>query len=93
MPPQPHLKLIYIVPKTVFSPNLMIIIKGTFRNTSIPLKLYEINLFPTGSSDYESAESSLCWWCMNFKWAPRAQFSLYNLKFSDIILKTITIMN
>ena len=39
----------------------MIIIMGTFRNTSIPLKLYEITLFLTGSSTcyfvYESGES------------------------------------
>ena len=32
----------------------MIIIMGTFRNTSNPLKLYEITLFPTGSSGYYS---------------------------------------
>ena len=30
----------------------MIIIMGTFRNTSIPFKLHEITLFPTGSSAY-----------------------------------------
>ena len=39
----------------------MIIITGTFRNTSNPLKLYEITLFLTGSLAYddvsESAES------------------------------------
>ena len=62
-----HLKLIYIVPNTLFSPNIMIIMTGTFRNTQIPFKLYEIFLFPTGSSVlsdyysvYESAASSLC---------------------------------
>ena len=53
-----------IVPNTLFSPNLIITITGTFRNTSIPLKLYEITLFPTGSaacySIYKSDESSLC---------------------------------
>ena len=30
----------------------MITITGTFRNNSIPLKLYEITVFPTGSSAY-----------------------------------------
>ena len=42
----------------------MLIIMGTFRNTSNPLKLYEITLFIRGSlayySVYESTESSLC---------------------------------
>ena len=54
---------------------------GIFRNTSIPLKLYEITLFPTGSSAYysvyENAESLLCWWSMNFKCRPWALFSPY----------------
>ena len=63
-PLHPPLKLIYIVPNTLFSPNLMIIITGTFRNISNTVKLYEITLFPTGSSAYyslyERAESSLC---------------------------------
>ena len=49
----------------------MIIITGTFRNTSNPLKLYEITLFHTGSSVYysvyESEELSLCWWRINFR--------------------------
>ena len=31
----------------------MIIIASTFRNLSNPLKLYEITLFPTGSSAYQ----------------------------------------
>ena len=57
---------IYIVPNILFSPNLMTIITRTFRNTSNPLKLYEITLFHTGSlaygSVYESSESSLWWW-------------------------------
>ena len=69
---------IYIVHNKLFSPNLRIIITDTFKNTSIPLKLYEITLFPTGSSAYysiESAESSLCWWHMNFKYVPWDQFS------------------
>ena len=64
MPHQP-LKLIYIdkqyiVPNT-FSTNLMIIITGTFKNTSNPLKLDEITLFNTGLLAYysESTESSL----------------------------------
>ena len=35
----------------------MIIITGTFRNTSKPHKLYEITLFPAGSSKaYETSE-------------------------------------
>ena len=46
--------LIYIVPNTLFSPTLMIIITGTFRNTSNPLKVNEITLFPTGLSAYYS---------------------------------------
>ena len=43
---------INIVPNTLFPTNPMIIISVTFRNTSIPLKLYEITLFPKGSSAY-----------------------------------------
>ena len=38
-------KLINIVPNTLFSPNLLIIITGTFRNTPNPLKRYEITIF------------------------------------------------
>ena len=51
-----------IVPSalTFFSSNLMIIIKGTFRNISNPLKLHGTSLFLTGwlafNSIYESAE-------------------------------------
>ena len=52
--PRQRPKLIYIVPNTLFSPNLMIIITGTFRNTSNPLKIYEMTLFPTGSLAYYS---------------------------------------
>ena len=37
---------IYTAPNTLFSPNLLIIITGTFRNTSNPLKLFEITHFP-----------------------------------------------
>ena len=54
--PTPEINIyryIYIVPNTLFSPNQMIITTGTFRNTSITLKLYEITLFPTGSSAYQ----------------------------------------
>ena len=56
-PPSPHfgtlvLGTIYIVPNKLFSLNLMIIIMVTFRNTLITLKIYEITLFPTGSSAY-----------------------------------------
>ena len=36
----------------------MIIITGTIRNTSIPLKLYKITLFCTGSSAYYSVYES-----------------------------------
>ena len=57
MPPTNPLNLyinlsIYIGPNTLFSPNLMIIITGTFKNTANPLKLYEITLFFTGSLAY-----------------------------------------
>ena len=48
--PHPSLKLIYLyvyIGNNTFSPNLMIIIVCTFRNTSNPLQLYEITLFLT----------------------------------------------
>ena len=64
-PTSPIPKLIYIVPNTLFSSNLMIIISCTFGNTWNILKLYEITLFATGSSVYysvyESDEPSLRW--------------------------------
>ena len=60
----------------------MIFIVGTLRNTSNPLKLYETTLFPFSNIhqliiSFTRAESSLglCWWSMNFKWMPWAQFS------------------
>ena len=91
---------IYFGHKPLFSQYLMIIITGTFRNTSNPLKLYEIILFSTGSSAYcyvyESDASSSCWWYMNFKCVPRAKFLNFHrrdLKFSAIVSNTITIMH
>ena len=46
------------VPNTLYSPNIKIIITGTFRNTSNTLKLYEITLFSTGSLAYYSVYES-----------------------------------
>ena len=45
-----------------------------------------ISLLSDYYSVYESAESSLCWWRMNFKCVPRAQFS-------DIVPNTVKTMN
>ena len=51
----------YICPNTLFSRTLIIIITGSFRNTSNPQKLYRITLFITGSSAcydiYKNTES------------------------------------
>ena len=51
--PQMHTLEIIIIIKPLFSQNRMIIIGGAFKNISNPLKLYEITIFPTGSSAYQ----------------------------------------
>ena len=90
MPPRPSPKLIYIGPNTLFSPNIMIIIMGIFRNTSNTLLLYEMNLFLTGSlayyDVYGSAEStSNVFHVFNFH--------CRDLEFSDIVSNTILVLN
>ena len=75
----------------------MIIITGTFRNTSNSPKTNEITLFPAGSSAYysvyKSTESSLRWRRMNFKCVRRVNFHRRDLKFSDLVSNTVMIMN
>ena len=92
--------IIYIVPNTLFSQNLMIIITGTFRNTSILLKLYEITLFPTGLSAYQiiiqfTKEQGHHY--ADDPWTSSAchglNFHRRDLKFSDKVRNTITIVN
>ena len=47
-PPTPKIEIyIHNGPNTLFSPYLMIVITGTFRNTSCPSKLYESTQFLT----------------------------------------------
>ena len=56
----------------------MIIITVTFRNTSNPLKLYEINLFPTGSAAYYSIyKSAVIIMLMTRKLQMRAMGSIF----------------
>ena len=99
-PPTPIPEIIYIdiywpkAPKILFSPILMIIIAGTFRNTSNQLKLYEIILFLTGSMAYYFVLFHLyaddIW---TWKTCHRLNFYLRNVKFSDIVANSIKIIN
>ena len=88
--------LINITPNTLFSPNVTIIITGTFRNTSnymkYPYFAKDPQLIIRCYSLYESAESLLSARCMNFKCVPH-NFYCRDLKFSDIVLNIITIIN
>ena len=59
--PKNEYRSIYIVLNTLFSQNLMIIIKGNFRNTSNPFKLNEITIF------YRGLLASL-WFCFWKHW-------------------------
>ena len=78
----------------------MIIIISTFRSTSNPLKLYEIMLFPIGSSAYQiiiqfmkvpSHHYADDTWASNV--CHGVNFQHWSLKFSDIVPNSITIMN
>ena len=75
IPPQNSYISIYFGHKTLFSPNLMIIIMGTCRNTSNYMKWPNFTLVHQLIIRcyhlYESFES-LCGWRMNFKCMPRA---------------------
>ena len=79
----------------------MINIAGTFRNSSIPLKLYEITLFHTGSSAYYQIiiqfTKALSQHYADDAWSTNAShwlnFHRRDLKFSDIVPTTTTINN
>ena len=93
--PPTHLKLIYIIPNTLFSQNLTIIITGTFRNTPFPLKLHKIILFPTDSSAYQIIilfVKALIHYYPDYA-CHGLNFHLRDMKFSDIVPNTITIMH
>ena len=94
-PPENWYISVYIVPN-IFSPNLMIIITGTFRNTSNPLKQYEITLFTRCSLAYYSVYESNGSHYADDTWTLNAchghNFYCRDLKFSDIVPNTITIV-
>ena len=75
----------------------MIIITGTFKNTSNSLKLCEITIFPTGSLSYyhiyESAESSRADATRTSSVCHGLNFHRTDLKFSDIVPNTIMVTN
>ena len=88
---------IYIVPNILISPNLMIIITGTFSNTSIPLKLYEITLFPQVHQSFIPFMKAMSYHYADEVWASNEwdglNFHRRDLKVSDIVPNTITNMN
>ena len=92
---------IYCPEHIIFTKSHNIIITGTFINTSSPLKLYEITIFPAGSSAYYHIIIQFTK-VPSHHYADKAStsnvfhgltFHCRDLKYSDIVPNTITTRN